>query len=89
MKLLYSSDGSRKDLAGAPLTVDEHAGWITAFRMTHTTDTDRVEKSQTEVLVALDAGRREPTIVEITIPGNQPRLLPDINQLVRSLHLVR
>lgn len=89
VKELYSSDGSRKDLAGAPLSVDGHAGWIAAFRMTHTTEADRVEKIQTEVLIALDAGRREPTIVEMTIPGNQPRLLPDINQLVRSLHLVR
>jgi hypothetical protein len=89
VKELYGTDDSRKDLAGAPLTVDRHAGWVTAFRMTHTTDTDRVEKNQTEVLIALDTGRREPAVVEITIPGNQPRLLPDINQLVRSLHVVR
>ena len=39
--------------------------------MTHTTDLDRVEKSQTEVVVAVDTGRRLPAIVEITIPGNQ------------------
>lgn len=89
VKSLYSADGSRQDLAGAPLKVDQRAGWVTAFRMTHTTDTGRVAKSQTEVVVALDAGRREPTIVEITIPGNQPRLLPDINRVVRSLHIVR
>ena len=88
VKSLYSADGSRKDLAGAPLSVDRHAGWITAFRMTHTTESDRLLKSQTEVVVALDTGRREPAIVEITIPGNQPQLLPDINQLVRSLHVV-
>jgi hypothetical protein len=88
VRTLYSSDGRRKDLAGAALTVDRHAGWITAFRMTHTPDTGRLQKSQTEVVVALDTGRREPAIVEITIPGNQPRLLPDINRVVRSLRVV-
>ncbi|MDN3358300.1 hypothetical protein [Actinomadura sp. DC4] len=87
VKELYSDDGSRKDLAGAALSVDRHAGWVTAFRMTHS-GADRVEKGQTEVVVALDTGRREPTIIEITIPSNQPRLLPDINRLVRSLHVV-
>jgi hypothetical protein len=86
---LYGHRGARKDLAGAALTVDHRPGWVTAFRMTHTDLTDRVEKSQTEVIVALDTGRRRPTIIEITIPGNQNRLLPDINQLVRSLRVVR
>jgi hypothetical protein len=86
---LYRDDGARKDLAGAALTVDHHPGWVTAFRMTHTTDLDRVEKSQTEVVVAVDTGRRSPAMVEITIPGNQSRLLPDINHVVRSLRVVR
>jgi hypothetical protein len=89
VKGLYSSDGTRKDLAGGALTVDRHPGWVTAFRMTHTTDLDRVEKSQTEVVVAVDTGRRLPAIVEITIPGNQNRLLPDITHVVRSLRVVR
>jgi hypothetical protein len=89
VKELYSDDGVRKDLAGAAMTVDRHRAWITAFRMSHRTDTGRVEKNQTEVVVAVDAGRREPAIVEITIPGNQPRLLPDIDHVVRSLHVVR
>jgi hypothetical protein len=89
VKELYSGDGTRKDLAGAALTVDRHPGWVSAFRMTHTTDLDRVEKSQTEVVVAVDTGRRLPAIVEITIPGNQNRLLPDITHVVRSLRVVR
>ena len=89
VKELYSNDGTRKDLAGAALTVDRHPGWVSAFRMTHTTDLDRVEKSQTEVVVAVDTGRRLPAIVEITIPGNQNRLLPDITHVVRSLRVVR
>jgi hypothetical protein len=57
--------------------------------MTHTTTGDRVQKGQTEVVVAVDTGRRMPAIVEITIPSNQPNLLPDINHVVRSLHVVR
>lgn len=89
VKSLYSTDGRRKDLAGTALTVDGHPGWVTAFRMAHTVDTDRVQKGQTEVVVAVDTGRRAPTVVEITIPVNKPQLLPDINHLVRSLHLVR
>jgi hypothetical protein len=88
VKGLYQDDGSRKDLAGAPMTVSRRSAWVTAFRMTHTTDTDRVEKNQTEVVVAVDTGRQLPAIVEITIPGNQSRLLPDINQVVRSLRVV-
>ena len=28
-------------------------------------------------------------VVEITIPSNKPNLLPDINHVVRSLHVVR
>jgi hypothetical protein len=89
VKTLYSDDGSRKELAGAPMTVDRRNAWVTAFRMTHTQDTGRVEKSQTEVVVAVDTGRREPAIVEITVPGNQSRLLPDVNHVVRALHVVR
>jgi hypothetical protein len=89
VKELYSDDGKRKDLAGATLTVDRHPGWVSAFRMTHTTDLDRVQKSQTEVVVAVDTGRRLPAIVEITIPGNQNQLLPDITHVVRSLRVVR
>jgi hypothetical protein len=88
VKELYSDDGTRKDLAGAALMVDHHSGWVTAFRMTHTTDLDRVEKSQTEVVIAVDTGRRLPAMVEITIPGNKNKLLPDINQVVRSLRVV-
>jgi hypothetical protein len=30
-----------------------------------------------------------PAVVEITIPSNQPNLLPDVNHVVRSLHVVR
>lgn len=89
VKSLYMGGGRRKDLAGAALTVDHRPGWVTAFRMTHTTDTDRVEKGQTEVVVAVDTGRRMPAVVEITIPSNKPQLLPDINHMVRSLHVVR
>lgn len=89
VKELYSGEGVRKELAGAPLTVGHRPGWITAFRMTHTDEPGRVEKSQTEVVVALDTGRREPTIIEITVPGNEPRLLPDVNHVVRSLRVVR
>ncbi|GLY89822.1 hypothetical protein [Actinoallomurus iriomotensis] len=85
---LYSDDGQRKDLAGAPMTVDHRNAWVTAFRMTHTAS-DRLQKGQTEVIVAVDTGRRMPAIVEITIPSNQPNLLPDINHVVRSLHVVR
>ena len=88
VKELYQDDGSRKDLAGAPMMVSHRSAWVTAFRMTHTTDTDRVEKNQTEVVVAVDTGRQLPAIVEITIPGNQSRLLPDINHVVRSLRVV-
>lgn len=86
---LYSDDGQRKELAGAPMTVDGRNAWLTAFRMTHTAAGDRVEKGQTEVVVAVDSGRRMPAIVEITIPSNQPNLLPDINHVVHSLHVVR
>ncbi len=89
VKQLYSDDGARKDLAGAPMKVDGRPGWVTAFRMTHTTDTQRVEKSQTEVVVAVDTGRRLPAILEITIPNNQSSRLSDINRVVRSLHVVR
>jgi hypothetical protein len=89
IKNLYGYDGARKDLAGAAMTVDRHSAWVTAFRMTHTTDTDRVQNSQTEVVVAVDTGRTLPAIVEITIPGNQNHLLPDIGHVVRSLRVVR
>ncbi|MFB9831573.1 hypothetical protein [Actinoallomurus acaciae] len=86
---LYSDDDPRKELAGAAMTVDGRSAWVTAFRMTHTAAGDRVEKGQTEVVVAVDTGRRMPAIVEITIPSNQPSLLPDINHVVHSLHVVR
>ena len=86
---LYSDDGQRKDLAGAAMMVDHHSAWVTAFRMTHTNGAQRVEKNQTEVVVAVDTGREEPAIVQITIPGNQSGHLADINHLIRSLRVVR
>jgi hypothetical protein len=85
---LYREDGDRRDLAGAAMTVDHHAAWVTAFRMTHTDGARRVEKAQNEVVVAVDTGRRLPAVVEITIPGNQSSRLPDVNRLVRSLRVV-
>lgn len=88
VKELYSDDGRRTDLAGAAMTVDRHSAWVTAFRMTHTDGTRRVEKAQTEVVVAVDTGRRLPAIVEITIPSNQNARLPDVNRLIRSLRVV-
>lgn len=88
VKALYSDDGRRRDLAGAAMTVDHHAAWVTAFRMTHTDGTRRVEKAQTEVVVAVDTGRRLPALVEMTIPSNQSSRLPDVNRLVRSLRVV-
>jgi hypothetical protein len=88
VKELYSDDGSRTDLAGAAMSVGGHPAWVTAFRMTHTAAGKRVEKNQTEVVVAVDAGRPLPAVVQITIPGNQPQLLPDIDHVVRSLRVV-
>jgi hypothetical protein len=88
-KELYLDEGRRTDLAGAALTIDHHPGWVTAFRMIHTDGTRRVEKGQTEVVVAVDTGRPALAIVEITVPSNQSRVLPDINHVVRSLRVVR
>jgi hypothetical protein len=84
---LYSDGGDRKDLAGAPMTIDGHRAWVTAFRMTRP-NSDRVEKGQTEVVVAVDAGRPRPAIVEVTVPSNQPAKLRDINQIVRSIQVL-
>lgn len=89
LKLLYEDEGRRTDLAGAPLKVDGHAGWVTAFRMTHTDHEKRPDKWQTEVVVAVDTGRKTPAIVEITIPSNKAALLPDVNAVVSSLRVVR
>jgi hypothetical protein len=85
---LYSDQGRRTELAGQPLTVQGHRAWLTAFRMTHTDATSRVEKSQTEVVVTVDTGRRTPAVVTVTVPGNK-NLLPDINLVVRSLRVIR
>jgi hypothetical protein len=87
VKELYLDGGDRKDLAGAPMTIDGHRAWVTAFRMTHP-NSDRVEKGQTEVVVAVDAGRPRPAIVEVTVPSNQPSRLHDINQVVRSIQVL-
>jgi hypothetical protein len=86
---LYADEGRRTELAGQSLTVDGRKAWLTAFRMTHTDGTPRVEKSQTEVVVTVDTGRPVPALVTVTVPSNKARLLPDINTVVRSLHVVR
>jgi hypothetical protein len=86
---LYSDQGKRTELAGQPLTVDGRKGWLTTFRMTHTDGTPRAQKSQTEVVVAVDTGRPVPAIVTVTVPDNKNQLLPDINTVVRSLHVIR
>jgi hypothetical protein len=39
--------------------------------------------------VAVDTGRPVPAIVTVTVPDNKNRLLPDINTVVRSLHVIR
>ena len=89
VKQHFLDEGRRAELAGRALTIDGHRAWLTAFRMTHTDGTPRAMKSQTEVVVAIDTGRRAPAIVTVTVPDNKNLLLPDINTVVRSLHVVR
>ncbi len=85
---LYDEHDRRTELAGQSMTIDRHHAWLSAFRMTHLDGTPRVEKAQTEVVITVDTGHRVPTLVTITVPSNKAALLPDINTLVRSLHVV-
>ncbi len=86
---LYEDSDRRTEIAGRSLRIDGHRAWVSAFRMTHTDSLPRVEKSQTEVVITVDTGRRTPALVTVTVPSNKPALLPDINTVVRSLHVVR
>lgn len=83
----FYEDGKRTELAGAPLRAGGHRAWVTALRATKT-DPDTPYNSQTEVVVAVDAGRKVPAILEITVPGNQAKRLADINTVVKSLRVV-
>jgi hypothetical protein len=85
---LYGGD-RRTELAGRRLTVACHRGWLSAFRMTHTDGLPRTAQSQTEVVVALDTVRRIPALVTVTVPGNEPSLLPGVNAIARSLGIAR
>ena len=42
-----------------------------------------------EVVLAVDTGRLRPAIIEVTVPDNQNSRLPDINQVIRSVRVVR
>lgn len=86
---LYMDAFKRTELAGQSLTVDGHRAWLTGLRATHTDGPFQAMKSQTEVIVAVDTGRRRPAVVSIAVPANKYRLLPDINLVVRSLRVVR
>lgn len=87
LHLLYE-DGTRKEIAGAPMTIDHRPAWVTAVKGTHPAGTKRVLTSQTEVVVAIDVGGRIAT-VEIQVPNNKERLLPDVNTVVRSIRVLR
>ncbi len=86
---LYDDSDRRTEIAGRSMAIDGHRAWLSAFRMTHLDGTPRVEKAQTEVVIAVATGRRLPALVTVTVPSNKPGLLPDINAVVRSLHVVR
>lgn len=89
LEYLYDGGFQRSELAGQSLTVGGRRAWLTAFRATHTDGPSRAMKSQTEVIVAVDTGRRRPGMLSIAVPANKNRLLPDVNLVVRSLRVVR
>jgi hypothetical protein len=86
---LFPPNAVRKEVAGAPMTVDGRRAWVSAFRMFQPRGSNRVEKSRTVVFLAVDAGRPRPAIVQISVPDNQNRLLPDINLVIRSVRVLR
>ena len=81
--------GTSKTIAGTAATIDHHPAWIAAVRVTEPPGMPGPMKWRTEVAVAVDTGRRHPGVVEVQVPGNQERLLPDIGAVVRSLRVVR
>jgi hypothetical protein len=89
VEFIFPDNAVRKEVAGAPMTVDRRPAWVSAFRMFQPPGANRVEKSRTIVVLAVDTGRRRPAIVQISVPDNQNRLLPDINLVIRSLRILR
>lgn len=89
VNFIYPDNARRVELAGARMTVDRRAAWVSAFRIFQPPGTNRVVTSQTITVLAIDTGRTRPAIVEIIVPNNQNRLLPVINSVVRSLRVLR
>jgi len=87
--LSFSEEDKLTLFAGTPLKVSGHDAWLAGFHL-HIAEPYNSVTDRTVVEIAVDTGRKTPSLLQIVIANPvYGKLLPDITTVVKSLKVVR
>jgi hypothetical protein len=91
VSFIFPDNAVRKEIAGAPTRVAGLPAWVSAFRIFHPPGSNNVERSRTVAVVTIQNASASSgvSVIELSVPSNQNRLLPDINLAIRSVRIFK
>ena len=84
----YPTDHRTLEVASQPVDVSGHDGWLVASRL-YFHEPGLKATNELMVIVAVDTGHDDPGVLYVSIPSTENRHLPDINELVSSLRVIK
>jgi hypothetical protein len=83
---MFNFPHKKRMLASQPLNIGGHKGWLVSDYLTY--HRKGVKATGDVVTVALvDTGKKAPGVLFMSVPNTSKKLWPDINFVVRSLHV--
>lgn len=91
VSFIFPDNAVRRQLAGAPMRVAGLPAWVSAFRIFQPPGSNHADKSRTVVVAAIQnrLASSGVSVIEMSVPSNQNRLLPDVNLVLRSVRVLR
>lgn len=84
----YPTDHRTLEVASQPVRVSGHDGWLVARRL-YFHEPGLKATNELMVVAAVDTGRDDPGVLYVSIPSTENRHLPDINELISSLRVIK
>jgi len=84
----YPTDHRTIEVASQPVQVSGRDGWLVARRL-YFHEPGLKATNELMVIVAVDTGHDDPGVLYVSIPSTENKHLPDINELVSSLRVIK